>query len=132
MELRELFKGIFDLAIKLVGLIFLYYGLRDVPPILQLPTMPGYTATDFISTILPAVFNLIVGWWLVGNKFLVRRAYPETPRLPGPGRPGTSSGPGKPTDKSGQPTATSKEEDVEKKLVELLKKPKNTDSGQGV
>jgi len=77
MKGNELFKNIFALAVKLTGLWFIYLGFRDMPPILQLPTMVGYTTNDIVTAVLPAAFNLLVGWWLVANKFLIRCGYPD-------------------------------------------------------
>ena len=36
MKSRDIFKDIFGLAVRLLGLLFLYFGLSAVPPLLDL------------------------------------------------------------------------------------------------
>ncbi|HEX3628045.1 MAG TPA: hypothetical protein VH280_21755 [Verrucomicrobiae bacterium] len=69
-------KDIFGLAVRLLGLLFLYYGLRAVMPLLDLELIENPDKTDIINTLMPVVFNLAVAWWLLGGG-LARRAYPE-------------------------------------------------------
>jgi len=78
MKSRELFKDIFGLAVRLLGLVFLYLGLRAVTPMLDLGAIETAAKSDIITAILPIVFNLAVAWWLLGGGFLIRRAYPES------------------------------------------------------
>lgn len=125
MKENELFKNVFGLAVKLTGLWFIYLGFRDMPPLLQLPTMIGYTETDVISALLPVVFNLIAGVWLIRNKFLIRLAYPKKPepsyREPAD-LPANRSEPMTgipPTHEPSRPDA------VEQRLASLIKTPKD-------
>ncbi len=81
MKNREIFKEIFGLVIRLLGVYFLWAGLSDlnVPALMNVQMIQSDQLTDIISAILPAAFNLIVAWWLFGGS-LARRAYPkETP-----------------------------------------------------
>ena len=81
MKPRDLFKNIFTLAVRLLGLVFLYFGLAAVPPLLDFGALETAGKSDIISAILPIVFNLAVAWWLLGSGWLVRRAYPEISRI---------------------------------------------------
>jgi hypothetical protein len=69
-------KDVFGLAVRLMGLIFLYFGLRAVMPMLDLELIENPDKSDIINGLMPVIFNLAVGWWLLGGG-LVRRAYPE-------------------------------------------------------
>lgn len=69
-------KDIFGLAVRLLGLLFLYYGLRAVMPMLDLELIKHPDTDDIINGLMPVVFNLAVGWWLFRGG-LVRWAYPE-------------------------------------------------------
>ena len=76
-------KDIFGLAVRLLGLWFLYLGIRAVMPLLDLGAIETAGKSDILNAILPIVFNLAVAWWLLGGGLLVRRAYPEAPRISG-------------------------------------------------
>jgi hypothetical protein len=70
-------KDIFGLAVRLLGLLFLYFGLRAVMPMLDLEIIENPDKNDIINGLLPVVFNLAIAWWLLGGG-LARRAYPES------------------------------------------------------
>jgi hypothetical protein len=70
-------KDIFGLAVRLLGLLFLYFGLRAVIPMLDLELIENPDKNDIINGLMPIVFNLAVAWWLLGGG-LARRAYPES------------------------------------------------------
>ena len=76
-------KDLFILAVRLLGLYFIYVGLKDldVPAFTDVTILKGDDVNDVISTLLPVVFNLAVGWWLLGCTVLARRAYPESARI---------------------------------------------------
>ena len=76
MKSSDLFKDIFGLAVRLLGLVFLYLGLRAVTPMLDLGAIETAGKSDLITAILPIFFNLAVAWWLLGGGSLIRRAYP--------------------------------------------------------
>ena len=77
MKPDEIFKGIFTLAVRLLGLAFVYFGLSAIPPLLDLGAIETAGKTDILSATLPIAFDLLVGWWLIGGGLLVRRAYPQ-------------------------------------------------------
>ena len=96
-------KDLFALAIRLLGLVFLYHGLRNLPPaIVQiLGSFPqdlgqGIRAHGsfgkFIGGIVMVAWPLLVaGWLLRGASFIMRMAYPtgtanakETPQVDPP------------------------------------------------
>ena len=77
MKSRDLFKDIFTLAVRLLGLVFLYLGLSAVTPLLDFGAIETAAKSDLITAILPIVFNLAVAWWLLGGGRV------DTPGLPG-------------------------------------------------
>lgn len=77
MKSEDIFKGIFALAVRLLGLVFLYFGLSAVPALLDWGALETAAKSDIITAVLPIVFNLAIGWWLIGGRLLIRRAYPE-------------------------------------------------------
>ena len=65
-------KDIFSLAVRLVGLFFIYLAARSLAVVFASP--PG----QVIVSILSAAFYIGVGWWLLGGApLLMQRAYPE-------------------------------------------------------
>ena len=70
-------KDIFGLAVRLLGLLFLYFGFRAVIPMLDIELIENPDKNDIINGLMPIVFNLAVAWWLLGGG-LARRAYPES------------------------------------------------------
>ena len=81
MKSRDIFKDIFGLAVRLLGLVFLYFGLRAVTPLLDLGAIETAGKSDILNAILPIVFNLAVAWWLIGGGLLIRLAYPESSKI---------------------------------------------------
>ncbi|MGA3283847.1 MAG: hypothetical protein ABSD57_05240 [Verrucomicrobiota bacterium] len=123
MKPRDIFKDIFGLAVRLLGLVFLYFGLSAVPPLLDFGAIETAGRGDILNVILPVVFNLAVAWWLIGGGLLVRRAYPEAPRIslhPNARDEGVA-----PLAKPTQSQGTKDMETAEKKLASLVGKPKN-------
>jgi hypothetical protein len=121
MKSGDIFKGIFGLAVRLLGLVFLYFGLSAVTPLLDLGALETAAKSDIITAILPIVFNLLIAWWLIGGGLLIRRAYPEAPGFwayPHGQREGTAA-------KSAQPQGMTDMEAAEKKLAALVEKPEN-------
>ena len=124
MKSRDLFRDIFGLAVRLLGLVFLYLGLRAVTPMLDLGAIETAGKSDIITAILPVVFNLAVAWWLIRGGFLIRRAYPESSKIsPRPDAPeeGTASAT-RPTRSEGM----TDEDATDKKLSRLVEKPKDS------
>jgi len=123
MKPRDIFKGIFGLAVRLLGLVFLYFGLSAVPPLLDLGALETAAKSDIITAVLPIVFNLAVAWWLIGGGWLIRRAYPETSRIsPYPQTQGEGVAP---ADRS---QGTTDMDAADKKLAPLVEKPKDAPS----
>jgi hypothetical protein len=115
-------KDIFGLAVRLLGLYFLYLGLNALAQMLGSDIINSPEKMDIVYALLPVLFDLIIGWWLLGGGLLVRRAYPETSRLSEnfssqPNRPAPSPGPAPSPEPAGMDQA-------EKKLAALVEKPK--------
>ena len=120
MKSGDIFKGIFGLAVRLLGLVFLYFGLSAVQPLLDLGALETAAKSDIITAVLPILFNLAVGWWLIGGGLLIRRAYPEAPRIsPLPHAREEGAAP------TTQPEATTNMDAADKKLASLVGKPQD-------
>jgi len=127
MKSSDLFKDIFSLAVRLLGLVFLYLGLRAVTPMLDLGAIETAGKSDVVTAILPIIFNLAVAWWLLGGGFLVRRAYPESSKIAP--RPEAHEGEKTRTTKSILSHEMSDVSDAEKKLASLVEKPRGGRTG---
>jgi hypothetical protein len=115
-------KDIFGLAVRLLGLVFLYLGLKAVLPVLDLETIESADKSDIINMIFPVAFNLIVAWWLLGGGLLTRRAYPEEPKISDRSRSQTGRE-AAPTH-SIEPQELTGMNSIERKLAPLVEKPK--------
>jgi len=116
-------RDIFGLAVRLLGLFFLYLGLRTMTPLLDLGAIETARKSDILDAILPIVFNLAVAWWLLGGELLMRRAYPEAPKSLNDSPPQT-----KPATATSGPTplpVLTNMDRAEERLVSLVEKPKN-------
>jgi hypothetical protein len=72
-------RDIFLLAIRLLGLLFLYHGLATVPSVVQIILANASTVGSLINAILLIAWDLLVAWWLIGGApLLMRHAYPGT------------------------------------------------------
>lgn len=122
MKSRDLFKDIFSLAVRLLGLVFLYLGLSAVSPLLDFGAIETAARTDIVTAILPIAFNLAVAWWLLGGTWLIRRAYPESTNvsIDSPTRRAEPVTANQPTPPQGTPGW----ETADKKLAALVEKPK--------
>jgi len=123
MKSRDLFKDIFTLAVRLLGLVFLYLGLSAVPPLLDFGALETAAKSDLLSAMLPIVFNLAVAWWLLGGGRLIRRAYPEPPgiRSPAPAQRERVVSATTPT----SPKQTTGLDAADQKLSALVEKPRD-------
>jgi hypothetical protein len=125
MKPKDIFKDIFSLAVRLLGLYFLFVAVKDldVPTLMDVATLKGDKLEDIINVILPAVFNLVVAWWLLGGTWLIRRAYPAAPKISDYSQPQAdrimSAPKTVPSSESTDARAT------EKKLAALVAKPKD-------
>jgi hypothetical protein len=123
MKPKNIFRDIFGLAVRLLGLVFLYFGLSAVPSLLDLGAIETAAKSDIITAMLPIVFDLIIAWWLLGGGLLVRRAYPDVSGIfP------HSHAPGDGTALATKPTQSQRTSDMDaadKKLAPLVEKPKD-------
>jgi hypothetical protein len=115
-------RDIFGLAVRLLGLFFLYLGLRAVSPLLDLEAIGNAGKSDIINAILPIAFNLLVAWWLLGGGLLMRRAYPEASKISDHSHSRTEQGPAANSTQSQELTDMDR---AEKKLASLVEKPKD-------
>ena len=120
-------RDIFGLAVRLLGLFFLYLGLRAVSPLLDLEAIGNAGKSDIINAILPIAFNLLVAWWLLGGGWLVRRAYPEA--LKNSDRSHSQAEPEVPATHSTRSQELTDMDKAEKKLAPLVEKPKDGRTG---
>jgi hypothetical protein len=123
MKSRHLFKDIFTLAVRLLGLVFLYLGLSAVTPLLDFGAIETAAKSDLVTAILPIVFNLAVAWWLLGGGLLIRRAYPETPEISAPSPAQREEA--MPATTSPSLKRTTEMDAADKKLAALVEKPKD-------
>ena len=122
MKPREICRDIFGLAVRLTGLYFLYRGLVSVPPLLDLGALETSNLNDVANEVLPIAFDLAVAWWLIGNRFLVRRAYPEEWRA------NSSLGQTPPPSPLASSAKTADRTAADDKLAALVGKPKEPPS----
>ncbi len=114
-------KDIFGLAVRLLGLVFLYFGLRGVIPLLDVDVFNSPDKNEIINDLLPVAFNLAAALWLLSGKLLVRWAYPESSKAPLPPQPR------QPTISESTPAPELTGMDrAEKKLAALVEKPKDS------
>ena len=122
MKPGDIFKGIFALAVRLLGLVFLYFGLSAVPPLLDLGAIETAARSDILAALLPIVFNLLVAWWLIGGGLLIRRAYPDAHKFSHLSQ--THGENAVPTIKPGARQETTDMDAADQKLQSLVEKPK--------
>ncbi len=68
-------KDIFSLAVRILGLAFLYRGLSALP--IVLPTLFGGFG-NAIMCALTVGWPLLLAWWLLrGARLIMRIAYPD-------------------------------------------------------
>jgi len=78
-------KDIFNLALRLIGLAFLYQGLVAVPSAIMnfCPVFPHFQFRTLLPSAVLIGWPLAVAWWLIrGAPWLMRLAYP--PQKEGP------------------------------------------------
>lgn len=117
-------KDIFGLAVRLLGLWFLYLGMRAMIPLLDLGAIEAAGTGDIINAILPVVFDFAVAGWLLGGRLLTRLAYPEPPGISSHALPQARHASPAPTSPPSPELANT--DMVDKKLAALVDSP-NTD-----
>jgi hypothetical protein len=120
-------RDIFGLAVRLLGLFFLYLGLRAVSPVLDLEAIENAGKSDIINAILPIAFNLLVAWWLLGGGLLMRRAYPDGSRIQDHSQPQAERT--TPAANSAHSQELTDMDRAEKKLASLVEKSKDGHAG---
>lgn len=69
-------KDLFILAVRLLGLYFLYQGLTSLAAIF--PVVLAGVITGILSSLLFSAWLLAVAWWLLGDASqIIQRAYPD-------------------------------------------------------
>ena len=120
-------RDIFGLAVRLLGLFFLYLGLRAMSPVLDLEAIGNAGKSDIINAILPVAFDLLVAWWLLGGGLLMRRAYPDGSRIQDHSQPKAERT--TPAASSAQLQELTDMDRAEKKLAPLVEKSKDGHAG---
>jgi hypothetical protein len=124
-------KDIFGLAVRLLGLIFLYLGLNAIAQALGSDLIEAPDKSDIVNGVLPIVFYLIMAGFLIRGRLLINWAYPEKyaeksqllETLPSTAKPITSLAP------LPQPVPSPESRGLdraEEKLAALVEKPKET------
>jgi hypothetical protein len=125
MKPKNIFREIFQLAVRLVGLFFLCLGLKDlfVQTFTALTQLRGASLANIVVTFLPVVFTLALAVWLLRGKWLVQMAYPETETIIEDVQPAARLE--APDAKPAESQGLSDMEIAEKKLAELVGKPQD-------
>jgi hypothetical protein len=72
-------KDIFLLAVRLLGLVFLYHGLSSLPTVMQL--FFTKSIANYVIGVILVMWPLAVAWYLIGGApLLMNLAYPEASR----------------------------------------------------
>jgi hypothetical protein len=70
-------KSIFSLAVRILGLFFLYHGLAALPSLLSI--FPAGSFWNFVTNIVALGWPFVVAYWLIqGASPVVRLAYPNS------------------------------------------------------
>lgn len=75
-------KEIFSVAVRIIGLIFLYQGLSSVPTAVGMvcPAFPHFVFRNCLPALFVVGWPLVLAWWMVrGAPWLMRVAYGEEP-----------------------------------------------------
>lgn len=76
-------KSLFELAVKILGLVFVYHGLNSAPNSLGLvwDALKSFYPLPFLVTSLFVAWPFLVAYWLLrGAPLLVNLAFPTTSR----------------------------------------------------
>lgn len=73
-------KDLFNLAIRILGLVFLYQGLSSLPTVIIATLSNG--SGNFLMFMLMVVWQMLLAYWLLrGAPFIMNIAYPESTRI---------------------------------------------------
>jgi hypothetical protein len=78
-------RPVFDLVVRLIGLVFLYQGLASVPMAVMnfCPSFPHFNWRSLWPSFFLTVWPLLVGYWFVrGAPQLMRVAFPPESEPP--------------------------------------------------
>ena len=87
-------KELFGLAVRIIGLVFLYQGLASVPTAAAsiCPVFPHFYFRNLLPSLWLVGWPLAVAYWMVrGAPWLMRLAFPEGVKdepVPAPGPAG--------------------------------------------
>jgi hypothetical protein len=84
-------KELFNVAVRMVGLLFLYQGLVTVPTALAsiCPVFPHFVFRNLVPSLIMVGWPLLIAQWLIrGAPWLMRWAYRNEP---GGGEPGVGN-----------------------------------------
>jgi len=73
-------KVIFGLAIRLLGLVFLYQGLSALASLIPVLLSGSFIGSfmNLVMTVLMSAWPLALAWWLIGGApQLINHAYPD-------------------------------------------------------
>ena len=74
-------KDIFSLAIRLLGLVFLYHGLQAIPAVV-VAIITAESLRGIFFSVLMAGWQLGLALWLIrGAPLVLRQAYPDTSKV---------------------------------------------------
>lgn len=74
-------KDIFKLAVRILGLVFIYYGLTALPIAASavVTAFMGAHVLSFLISLVMAGWPLAIAYWLLrGAPLIARFAYPDT------------------------------------------------------
>jgi hypothetical protein len=70
-------KSVFGLAVRVLGLVFLYRGLSALPEILSIFSTGSFRSS--LGIIIMIAWPLVLAFWLIrGAPLLIRIAYPNS------------------------------------------------------
>jgi len=70
-------KSLFSLAVRVLGLVFLYRALTALPELLSIFSTDSFRSS--LGTIIMIAWPLVVAFWLIrGAPLLIRIAYPNS------------------------------------------------------
>ena len=74
-------KDLFNLAIRILGLVFLYQGLSSLPTVVLAALSNG--SGNLIMFVLMVIWQMLLAYWLLrGAPFIMNIAYPESSVTP--------------------------------------------------
>jgi hypothetical protein len=70
-------KSVFSVAVRLLGLVFLFRGLSSLPEVLSI--FSTGSVGNFLTTAVELAWPFVVAYWLIrGAPLVIRTAYPDS------------------------------------------------------